>query len=64
MSHPYQQQDFLSFTRANEWGSDLTQDFTLSNGTSVQVWDSGVIVFEPQNAGDKDIILSSGVHGN
>ena len=64
VSHPYQQQEFLAFSRSNEWGSDNTQDFTLANGTRVQVWDSGVIVFEPKNAGNKDIILSSGVHGN
>lgn len=64
MSHPYQQQDFLAFTRANEWSSEQTQDFTLANGTRVQVWDSGVIVFDPQQAGDKDIILSCGIHGN
>lgn len=64
MSHPYQQQDFLSFTRANEWSSEQTQDFTLENGCHVEVWDSGVIVFEPPQEGKKDIILSCGVHGN
>jgi len=47
VSHPYQKQDFLTFSRNNEWGIEQTQDFTLENGCRVQVWDSGVIVFEP-----------------
>ena len=64
MSHPYQQQDFLAFSRINEWGSEQTQDFTLDNGCHVQVWDSGVIVFDPKGNTGKDIILSSGIHGN
>jgi succinylglutamate desuccinylase len=64
VSHPYQQQDFLAFSRINEWGSEETQDFTLPNGCRVQVWDSGVIVFEPTDKASLDVILSSGVHGN
>lgn len=68
VSHPYQQQDFLAFSRHNEWGIEQAQEssinFTLQNGCHVQVWDSGVIVFEPQGEVEKDIILSSGIHGN
>lgn len=67
VSHPYQKQDFLTFSRNNEWGIEQTQDFTLENGCRVQVWDSGVIVFEPAvspKQATKDIILSSGIHGN
>jgi len=64
VSHPYQKQDFLAFSRINEWGSEQTQDFTLANNCRVQVWDSGVIVFEPAQKTALDIILSSGVHGN
>lgn len=64
MTHPLQQTgDFLQLTRDNEWHLD-TFDFTLDNGTKVQVWDTGVICFEPTVSTDKDIVLSSAVHGN
>jgi succinylglutamate desuccinylase len=55
--------DFLSITRENEWHLD-SFDFTLENGTKVQVWDTGVICFEPLMVTEKDIVLSSAVHGN
>lgn len=38
--------------------------FRLNNGTQVEVWDSGVICIEPKVRGEKDIVISSGVHGN
>ncbi|NQZ07358.1 MAG: succinylglutamate desuccinylase [Algicola sp.] len=69
MTQPLQQTgDFLQLTRDNEWHLDAF-DFTLDNGTKVQIWDTGVICFEPANAidkdaGGKDIVLSSAVHGN
>ncbi|CAH9060671.1 Succinylglutamate desuccinylase [Pseudoalteromonas holothuriae] len=55
--------DFLSLTRNNEF-SLPAQQFTLSNGTVVEVIDTGVIQFTPANYGNKDIVLSSAVHGN
>jgi succinylglutamate desuccinylase len=55
--------DFLSITREHEWHLDAFS-FTLDNGTNVQVWDTGVICFEPSTPGGKDIVLSSAVHGN
>lgn len=54
---------FLSLTRQNPNGLAPSQ-FQLANGTDVQVWDSGVICFTPVVAGDQDIVLSCGVHGN
>lgn len=58
------EQDFLTFTRANEWSISQTSRFELANGTNVEVWDTGVIVFEPAVATSHDIILSSAIHGN
>ena len=57
-------QDFLSFSRQNEWSISDTTQFTLENGTKVAVWDTGVIIFEPAHDTQADIILSSGIHGN
>lgn len=56
--------DFLALTLANPESLGDEFSFTLGEHTRVTVWDTGVIVFEPQQAQGKDIILSSGVHGN
>lgn len=55
--------DFLALTLANPDGLSPCH-FTLDNGTVVEVWDTGVISFQPVSYGTKDIILSCGVHGN
>lgn len=55
--------DFLSLTREHEWHL-APMSFTLGNGTQVDVLDTGVIKFTPNNYGDKDFVLSSAVHGN
>ncbi|MBD1584505.1 succinylglutamate desuccinylase [Pseudoalteromonas sp. S16_S37] len=55
--------DFLTLTRNNEFHLPPEQ-FTLANGTVVDVLDTGVIQFMPSNYGNKDIVLSSAVHGN
>ncbi|MCO7187846.1 MULTISPECIES: succinylglutamate desuccinylase [unclassified Pseudoalteromonas] len=55
--------DFLTLTRNNEF-SLAAEQFTLSNGTLVEVKDTGVIQFTPATYGSKDIVLSSAVHGN
>lgn len=57
-------QDFLSFTRANLWSISQQSAFVLANGTKVEVWDTGVIVFEPEADTSHDVILSCGIHGN
>ncbi len=57
------QGDFLQLTLQHPDGLAPFQ-FTLADNTSVSVWDSGVICFEPANTGHKDIVLSCGVHGN
>ncbi len=56
--------DFLALTLANPSNIPEFFSFTLSDHTDVQVWDTGVIVFEPKIDQGKDIILSSAVHGN
>ncbi|WP_440053066.1 succinylglutamate desuccinylase [Pseudoalteromonas sp. T1lg65] len=55
--------DFLTITRENEF-SLQPASFTLANGTEVTVKDTGVIQFEPDYETNKDIVLSSAVHGN
>ena len=58
--------DFLTITRQHEWHLDPFS-FSLTHGehtTSVEVWDTGVICFQPDCATSKDIVLSSAVHGN
>lgn len=55
--------DFLTLTLANPDGLAPLQ-FSLADNSNVSIWDSGVICFEPTVAGNKDIVLSCGVHGN
>ncbi|KKO46598.1 succinylglutamate desuccinylase [Arsukibacterium ikkense] len=55
--------DFLKLTLANPDGL-APFSFSLDNGTQVQVWDSGVICFEPEQASNDDLVLSCGIHGN
>lgn len=57
------QGDFLQLTLQHPDGLAATE-FTLEDGTTVSIWDTGVICFEPVNAGHKDIVLSCGIHGN
>lgn len=55
--------DFLRLTLDNP--SHLAEQyFQLGNNTNVSVWNTGVICFEPENYGNKDIVLSCAVHGN
>lgn len=56
--------DFLQWSREHEWHAEPIPPVTLANGTCVEVWDTGVIVFTPAQANERDIILSCGVHGN
>ena len=56
--------DFLAFTLANLQRLDQPFSFVLDNQTRVDVWDTGVIVFQPQVEQGKDIVLSCAVHGN
>ncbi|WP_372761105.1 succinylglutamate desuccinylase [Pseudoalteromonas sp.] len=55
--------DFLTLSRANEWHL-APGAFNLANGTAVTIHDTGVIEFQPQLNTNKDVVLSSAVHGN
>ncbi|HEY0922352.1 succinylglutamate desuccinylase [Rheinheimera pacifica] len=57
--------DFLQLTLSNPDSLPSSQ-FTLPNGTTVSILDTGVICFEPVlcESDTKDIVLSCGVHGN
>ncbi|AQS35981.1 succinylglutamate desuccinylase [Shewanella psychrophila] len=57
-------QDFLKFTLDNPHHIDESGSFSIGEHTHVEVWDTGVIVFEPKHAEGKDIVLSCAVHGN
>jgi succinylglutamate desuccinylase len=55
--------DFLGLTLSQPLG--LTPfGFTMSNGTQVEIWDTGVLCVTPIQAGTTDVVLSAGVHGN
>ncbi|MCL1124474.1 succinylglutamate desuccinylase [Shewanella surugensis] len=58
--------DFLAFTLAQSNTDVMTTSFSFELGqhTRVEVWDCGVIVFEPHGDTSKDIVLSCAVHGN
>lgn len=56
--------DFLSLTLNNPNSLESVSG-TLGDHTRIAIWDTGVLLFEPlDNQSDKDIVLSSGVHGN
>lgn len=65
-------ENFLQFTRQHEWGIDQAEQSehaalttqTFDNGVTMEVWDSGVVVFTPANPGPMDIVLSCAVHGD
>ncbi|WP_394147154.1 succinylglutamate desuccinylase [Shewanella atlantica] len=56
--------NFLNLTLANPQHLEETCSFSLGDHTRVEVWDTGVILFEPNVSQGKDIVLSCAVHGN
>lgn len=56
--------DFLDWTLKTAPESVTEQSLQLENGTTLEIWDSGVLVATPAEPGDKDIILSCAVHGD
>lgn len=55
---------FLHLSRTQPERFSRRQTFELANGTQVAITAPGIISFTPLNPGGKDIVLSSGVHGN
>ncbi|MCE9678735.1 succinylglutamate desuccinylase [Shewanella sp. AS1] len=60
--------DFLQYTLANPQFIPEPFSFSIGHHTHVEVWDTGVIMFEPRtmppSQAVKNLILSSAVHGN
>jgi len=56
--------DFLNLTLTHPQYLDETCSFSIGGHTQVEVWDTGVIVFEPKVNKGTDIVLSCAVHGN
>ncbi|WKE67198.1 succinylglutamate desuccinylase [Gallaecimonas kandeliae] len=59
----FKDNDILAFTLANPDGAEVSA-FTTAQGIVVETWDTGIFCLTPANPGNKDIILSCGVHGN
>ncbi|MED5525996.1 MAG: succinylglutamate desuccinylase [Pseudomonadota bacterium] len=59
----FKDNDFLAFTLANPHGA-APAAFTTDTGIEVALWDTGILCLTPANPGNKDIVLSCGVHGN
>lgn len=55
---------FLSLSRQSPAFFTAPFAFTLDNGTEVEISAPGIISFTPVSPKGKDIVLSSGVHGN
>ena len=62
--------DFLSLSRQNPWTLESVEPFVVShqksgNQSKVSIIETGIICFEPLSlTSEKDIVLSSGIHGN
>lgn len=56
--------DFLALSRQTPEVFAAPLQFRLGNNTLVDIVAPGVIQFSPDNAGNKDLIYSCGIHGN
>ncbi|WP_116473398.1 succinylglutamate desuccinylase [Zobellella maritima] len=55
--------NFLSLSREHPWELAPFSE-PLAGGGTVSAWDTGVLCFEPASPGNKDIVISCGIHGN
>jgi succinylglutamate desuccinylase len=55
---------FLHLSRTNPASFEEPMEFKLTNHTQVNIYAAGIISFCPEQPGSKDIVLSSGIHGN
>lgn len=55
---------FLALSRTHSKLFSQPFTFSLEDDTEVHIVAAGIICFEPKHSGHKDIVLSSGVHGN
>lgn len=56
--------DFLHLSRTQPELFKTHISFSLQNNTKVDITAEGLIQFEPQKTGQKDVVYSCGVHGN
>lgn len=56
--------DFLALSRLDPDVFSTPIDFTLSNGTHVEISSPGIISFTPCKTHGRDLLFSCGVHGN
>ncbi|MCY7296358.1 succinylglutamate desuccinylase [Alteromonas sp. a30] len=56
--------DFLSLSRQHPQWFSVPISFVLDNQTHVSIPAEGIIIFEPAQQTNKDIIYSCGIHGN
>lgn len=56
--------EFLKLSRTSPELFDAETSHQLSNQTEMQILAPGIICFTPAKCGNKDIVLSCGVHGN
>lgn len=57
-------QKFLEISRRHPELVEEPFELTLSNQTKVIVRAPGIICFEPEESGNKDVVYSCGIHGN
>ena len=54
----------LAITREYERELPCLFDLILKDNTRLSFWDTGVLMVEPEQVGDCEIVISSGIHGN
>ncbi len=54
---------FLELSRAYPWHLAPFTEW-LPDGTRAEVWDTGVLCLEPDAPGQRDLVISCGIHGN
>ncbi len=64
MNNILMQKGLLELTRKNEQSFETQDPIKLQANLSVQLLDTGVLLVEPEQPNDVDLVISSGVHGN
>ncbi|MCP4411336.1 MAG: succinylglutamate desuccinylase [Gammaproteobacteria bacterium] len=57
-------QSFIQFARNHSSAFDTKEPTIKLENYSISALESGVLLFEPENPGPRDIIISSAIHGN
>ncbi|OYD23098.1 succinylglutamate desuccinylase [Oceanimonas baumannii] len=63
MTQTHKLADFLALSREHpRYLAPL--ECELPHGTRAEVWDTGVLCLEPASPGERDLVISCGIHGN